>query len=101
MSKNPPENTCETPILAGAQSRLLKATLAVYRAEHAVEEALDELARVPDSFIVAARFRWLQAETKLDLALAKRKAVIARIARDDAERDGRPWLSVARSVVAA
>jgi hypothetical protein len=94
MSAKTPEST---PMLADAQSRLLKATLAVYRAEHAVDEALDELARVPDSFIVAARFRWLQAETKLDLAVAKRKAVIARIARDDAQRDGRRWLRVVRA----
>lgn len=87
----------DQPILKYAQSRLLKASLAVYAAEHAVDEALEELARAPDRFLVAARFRWLQAEEKLDRAKQKRSDVIARIGRDDAERDGRPWLRVVRT----
>jgi len=85
------------PILHDHQTRLLRATLAVYRAEAAVEAALAELARAPVRYLVAARFRWLQAETQLDVAIAKRKAVIARIGRADAERSGQRWLRVVRA----
>lgn len=89
------------PILPDAQRRLLKATLAVYAAEAAVEQALDELVRVHVRYLAAARSIWLHAEDKLDEAIEKRKAVVARIRRSDLEGRGMRWLRLVEKSKAA
>jgi hypothetical protein len=98
MTTEGTETPTVQPILKDAQARLLRATLALYAAQAAVDDAAAEVDRAASKAftdIIAARLRLNTAEIRLRESEQKRKDVIARIKRDDAERDGRPWLRVA------
>lgn len=84
-----------TPILQDAQSRLLSATLAVYRAQEEADIAAAAVAgatikSAPE--LIMARFALATADRKLREAEQKRRDVIARIRRDDAHARGERWL---------
>jgi hypothetical protein len=87
-----------TPILQDAQSRLLRATLALYRAQEDAADAAAEVSRAAGKSlreVIVARFALITADRKLREAEEKRKAVIARIRRSDFEARGERWLRVA------
>lgn len=80
------------------RSELLRATLAIYRAEANVGNAIAKLSRAgTHRALVGARMRWLLAEQKLDDAKEKRDAVVARICRSQAEARGARWLNIVRA----
>lgn len=88
----------DQPIISDAQTLLLRATLALYRAQEDAADAADAVSFAADKSareIIIARFALATADRKLREAEQKRKAVIARIRRSEAEARGERWLRVA------
>ena len=94
-TSDPPANK---PILTKDQSRLLSATLALYRAQASVDDAaagVDRAAHKSRLEIIEAHLALCAAERSLRALEVKRADVVARIAREAAEARGERWLRVA------